>query len=325
MAIVCCTADQETHATDRPRTPPRAVFVLEAVAQRVGPVVLWPVRPGAAARLRPLLAGRPRTDRHHDAGVAQPSSLLLGVFGLSPACWRERHRAAIARRLKRSNPSICDKALLRRRKPMSAPQWRVASADDQTMEAALPDDCSQPTSEFVLEPGRSRTPGQPQRPLRRPSAHDRTAPGRGDRQPRQHLPRSTARPAVGKARETAARRCGATPPRKRSTEPAIHLRLDRDRRRATSPPTDIEPQEVAIRVKRGTIRGRGTNQAEATCTRSPRHDINFGIGPAGTGKTYLAVAKRRARRCNASAVQPHHPDAPGGRGGRAAGLPARRR
>jgi phosphate starvation-inducible protein PhoH and related proteins len=52
---------------------------------------------------------------------------------------------------------------------------------------------------------------------------------------------------------------------------------------------DIEPQDVAIRVKRGTIRGRGANQAKylhAIAT----HDINFGIGPAGTGKTFLAVA-----------------------------------
>ncbi|WP_374605421.1 PhoH family protein [Arenimonas sp.] len=49
------------------------------------------------------------------------------------------------------------------------------------------------------------------------------------------------------------------------------------------------PQEVAIRVKRGTIRGRGDNQQKylhAIAT----HDINFGIGPAGTGKTFLAVA-----------------------------------
>jgi len=48
-------------------------------------------------------------------------------------------------------------------------------------------------------------------------------------------------------------------------------------------------QEVTIRVKRGVIRGRGPNQAKylhAIAT----HDINFGIGPAGTGKTYLAVA-----------------------------------
>jgi len=48
-------------------------------------------------------------------------------------------------------------------------------------------------------------------------------------------------------------------------------------------------QDVAIRTKRGTIRGRGSNQTRylhAIAT----HDINFGVGPAGTGKTYLAVA-----------------------------------
>jgi phosphate starvation-inducible PhoH-like protein len=48
-------------------------------------------------------------------------------------------------------------------------------------------------------------------------------------------------------------------------------------------------QDVAVKVKRGTIRGRGANQSRylhAIAT----HDINFGVGPAGTGKTYLAVA-----------------------------------
>ncbi|MEZ5462532.1 PhoH family protein [Dokdonella sp.] len=48
-------------------------------------------------------------------------------------------------------------------------------------------------------------------------------------------------------------------------------------------------QEVSVKVKRGMIKGRGPNQARylhAIAT----HDINFGIGPAGTGKTYLAVA-----------------------------------
>ena len=50
-----------------------------------------------------------------------------------------------------------------------------------------------------------------------------------------------------------------------------------------------EAQEVVIKVKRGVIKGRGANQARylhAIAT----HDINFGVGPAGTGKTYLAVA-----------------------------------
>ncbi|WP_140910124.1 PhoH family protein [Cognatiluteimonas lumbrici] len=72
------------------------------------------------------------------------------------------------------------------------------------------------------------------------------------------------------------------------TDATVHLRLGEaavDR----AVEDDIEPQEVAVRVKRGTIRGRGRNQAKylhAIAT----HDINFGIGPAGTGKTYLAVA-----------------------------------
>ncbi len=50
-----------------------------------------------------------------------------------------------------------------------------------------------------------------------------------------------------------------------------------------------DAHDVAIKVKRGTIRGRGVNQLRylhAIAT----HDINFGIGPAGTGKTYLGVA-----------------------------------
>ena len=48
-------------------------------------------------------------------------------------------------------------------------------------------------------------------------------------------------------------------------------------------------QDVAIRVKRGTIRGRGPNQQRYLHVIAT-HDINFGVGPAGTGKTYLAVA-----------------------------------
>ncbi|RCS30424.1 PhoH family protein [Rhodanobacter denitrificans] len=48
-------------------------------------------------------------------------------------------------------------------------------------------------------------------------------------------------------------------------------------------------QEVAIKVKRGVIKGRGPNQARYLHAIAG-HDINFGVGPAGTGKTYLAVA-----------------------------------
>jgi phosphate starvation-inducible PhoH-like protein len=50
-----------------------------------------------------------------------------------------------------------------------------------------------------------------------------------------------------------------------------------------------EDGEVAIVTRRGTIRGRGPNQ-KSYLKRITRHAVNFGIGPAGTGKTYLAVA-----------------------------------
>jgi len=72
------------------------------------------------------------------------------------------------------------------------------------------------------------------------------------------------------------------------TAPAIHLRLA-EADSSTPQTSDIEPQDVTIKVKRGTVRGRGANQTRylhAIAT----HDINFGIGPAGTGKTFLAVA-----------------------------------
>jgi len=52
---------------------------------------------------------------------------------------------------------------------------------------------------------------------------------------------------------------------------------------------DEASQEVVVKVKGGAVRARGANQGRylhAIAT----HDINFGIGPAGTGKTWLAVA-----------------------------------
>jgi phosphate starvation-inducible PhoH-like protein len=47
--------------------------------------------------------------------------------------------------------------------------------------------------------------------------------------------------------------------------------------------------EAVIRMRRGLIKGRGANQARYL-RNIQTHDMNFGIGPAGTGKTYLAVA-----------------------------------
>lgn len=47
--------------------------------------------------------------------------------------------------------------------------------------------------------------------------------------------------------------------------------------------------EVLLRTPRTLIKPRGLNQ-QAYVQSIRAHDINFGIGPAGTGKTYLAVA-----------------------------------
>lgn len=54
-------------------------------------------------------------------------------------------------------------------------------------------------------------------------------------------------------------------------------------------PAKREAQEVVIKTRRGMVRGRGQNQKEYLHN-VVTHDINFGVGPAGTGKTYLAVA-----------------------------------
>ncbi len=50
-----------------------------------------------------------------------------------------------------------------------------------------------------------------------------------------------------------------------------------------------QTNEVSVRTRRGLIRGRGPNQKRYLKNISD-NDINFGVGPAGTGKTFLAVA-----------------------------------
>ncbi len=47
--------------------------------------------------------------------------------------------------------------------------------------------------------------------------------------------------------------------------------------------------EIKVRTARGALRARGANQTEYL-SNIRTHDLTFGIGPAGTGKTYLAVA-----------------------------------
>ncbi len=55
---------------------------------------------------------------------------------------------------------------------------------------------------------------------------------------------------------------------------------------------DDDEKEIVyrtIRTKRGMIRGRGSNQNHYI-SNMQKYDLTFGIGPAGTGKTYLAIA-----------------------------------
>jgi phosphate starvation-inducible protein PhoH and related proteins len=69
----------------------------------------------------------------------------------------------------------------------------------------------------------------------------------------------------------------------------VHLFLQDAGVEALEAETEAEAQDVTIKVKRGVVRGRGPNQ-KVYLHRIATHDINFGIGPAGTGKTYLGVA-----------------------------------
>jgi phosphate starvation-inducible PhoH-like protein len=71
------------------------------------------------------------------------------------------------------------------------------------------------------------------------------------------------------------------------TPQRVHLALRE--RESGQVPADTELEERAIRVPRGGIRARGHHQREYLANIRGR-DLTFGIGPAGTGKTYLAVA-----------------------------------
>ncbi len=68
----------------------------------------------------------------------------------------------------------------------------------------------------------------------------------------------------------------------------VHLSL-REQGAQQAGGLDGETRGIAIRTRRGTIRGRGENQ-NRYLENIQRHDVNFGVGPAGTGKTWLAVA-----------------------------------
>jgi phosphate starvation-inducible protein PhoH and related proteins len=71
------------------------------------------------------------------------------------------------------------------------------------------------------------------------------------------------------------------------TPERVHLAL-RDRE-AGAPAADADLREHGVHVPRGGIRARGRHQRDYLA-HIRGGDLTFGIGPAGTGKTYLAVA-----------------------------------
>jgi phosphate starvation-inducible protein PhoH and related proteins len=70
---------------------------------------------------------------------------------------------------------------------------------------------------------------------------------------------------------------------------ALAESLDDSAGQDTPPAPVVEDGEVVIRSRRGVIRGRSAHQKQYL-RNIASHDLNFGVGPAGTGKTYLAVA-----------------------------------
>ncbi|OBS09973.1 PhoH family protein [Acidihalobacter prosperus] len=69
----------------------------------------------------------------------------------------------------------------------------------------------------------------------------------------------------------------------------VHLSLQECGAEALPPEETTDIQPVELRTRRGMIRARGPRQARYL-HQIQTNDLTFGIGPAGTGKTYLAVA-----------------------------------
>ncbi|WP_163138928.1 PhoH family protein, partial [Arhodomonas sp. KWT] len=72
----------------------------------------------------------------------------------------------------------------------------------------------------------------------------------------------------------------------------VHLYLQKADVEARAEPEASEGaagDDVVIHTRKGQVRGRGPNQRRYLHS-VITHDLNFGVGPAGTGKTYLAVA-----------------------------------
>lgn len=73
------------------------------------------------------------------------------------------------------------------------------------------------------------------------------------------------------------------------TPNAVHLCLQDHLANGGQPMHTAHLTELALKTKKGIIQARSPNQSQYV-KNIQSHDVIFGIGPAGTGKTYLAVA-----------------------------------
>ena len=73
------------------------------------------------------------------------------------------------------------------------------------------------------------------------------------------------------------------------TPSQVHLVLQQIGAGAPADADALLHESPAIQTRRGLVSGRGANQ-QRYLQNILSYDINFGVGPAGTGKTYLAVA-----------------------------------
>lgn len=73
------------------------------------------------------------------------------------------------------------------------------------------------------------------------------------------------------------------------TPETIHLYLQESAIESLSSSKRGKSDQLVIKTRKAFIKPKGKNQ-QGYVKQIRKHDINFGIGPAGTGKTYLAVA-----------------------------------
>ncbi|NND65623.1 MAG: phosphate starvation-inducible protein PhoH, partial [Gammaproteobacteria bacterium] len=69
----------------------------------------------------------------------------------------------------------------------------------------------------------------------------------------------------------------------------VHLCLQSATEQLHDKPITSDVEASELRMRHGTIKARSVNQSHYLKNLT-EFDVNFGIGPAGTGKTYLAVA-----------------------------------